>query len=51
MSHEIDRRNLLRLGALGLAAPVLAASAAAAAATSLASPTRSDVLRHSPRTR
>jgi polygalacturonase len=38
MSHEIDRRNLLRLGALGLAVP--AALAAGGAAPALASTTR-----------
>jgi polygalacturonase len=37
MSHEIDRRSLLRLGALGLAVPALATGAAAPALASTAS--------------
>ena len=45
MSHEIDRRSLLRLGALGLAVPALAAGAATPA---LASATRTSSASRSP---
>jgi polygalacturonase len=43
MSHEIDRRTLLRLSALGIAAPALAASPGSIAAASVTRTTRSSV--------
>src|SRR5271170_4242058 len=40
MSHEIDRRSLLRLGALGLSAPLVATATPALASTSTTSTPR-----------